>query len=68
MLLSRKFVSDYIDLPQNLTIEQIANDMTNVGNEYEVASPLINCTNLINSLLISNTTTKFDLQFYIISA
>ena len=47
MLLSRKFVSDYIELPQNLTIESIANDMTNVGNEYDKAAPLINCTNLI---------------------
>ena len=35
MLLSRKFVSDYIDLPEELTIETIAEDMTNVGNEYE---------------------------------
>ena len=46
MLLSRKFVSDYIDLPEDLTIEKIANDMTNVGNEYDFAGPLINCTNL----------------------
>ena len=45
MLLSRKFVSDYIDLP-DLTIEKIANDMTNVGNEYDFAGKLINCTNL----------------------
>ena len=45
MLLSRKFVSDYIDLP-DLTIEEIANDMTNVGNEYDFAGKLINCTNL----------------------
>ena len=47
MLLSRKFVSDYIDLPEELTIEQIAEDMTSVGNEYDSASSLINCTNLI---------------------
>ena len=47
MLLSRKFVSDYVDLPEDLTIEQIANDMTNVGNEYDLAGKLINCTNLI---------------------
>lgn len=46
MKLSRKFVSDYIDLDENLTIEQIANDMTSVGNEYDSASKLINCTNL----------------------
>ena len=46
MLLSKKFVSDYIDLPQDLTINEIANDMTNVGNEYDYAGKLINCTNL----------------------
>ena len=46
MLLSRKFVSDYIDLPENFTIEKIADDMTNVGNEYDFAGKLINCTNL----------------------
>lgn len=47
MLLSRKFVSAYIDLPENLTIEKIAEDMTNVGNEYDYAGKLIDCTNLI---------------------
>ena len=47
MLLSRKFVNDYIDLPEDLTTEQIANDMTSVGNEYDSAGKLINCTNLI---------------------
>jgi len=47
MLLSRKFVSEYVDLPEELTIEEIANDMTSVGNEYDYAGKLINCTNLI---------------------
>ena len=47
MLLSKKFVSDYIDLPQDLTINEIADDMTSVGNEYDFAGKLINCTNLI---------------------
>lgn len=47
MLLSRKFVSDYIDIPNDKTIIDIANDMTNVGNEYDYAGKLINCTNLI---------------------
>ena len=46
MLLSRKFVSDYIDLPDDLTITKIADHMTNVGNEYDFAGKLINCTNL----------------------
>ena len=47
MLLSKKFVSDYIDLPEELSIKQIADDMTSVGNEYDSAGHLINCTNLI---------------------
>ena len=47
MLLSRKFVSDYIDLPDGLTIEKISEDMTGVGNEYDSAGKLINCTNLV---------------------
>ncbi len=47
MLLSRNFVSDYIDLPKDLTIEQIAEDMTSVGNEYDDAGKLINCTKLV---------------------
>ena len=47
MKLSRKFVSDYIDLDDNLTINEIAEDMTGVGNEYDSAESLINCTNLI---------------------
>ncbi len=46
MKLSRKFVSDYIDLDSELTIEKIAEDMTGVGNEYDSAEKLINCTNL----------------------
>lgn len=47
MKLSRNFVSDYIDLPKDLTIEQIAEDMTSVGNEYDEAGKLINCTKLV---------------------
>ena len=34
MKLSRKFVSDYIDLP-NDDIKTIAEKMTSVGNEYD---------------------------------
>jgi len=52
MLLSRKFVSDYIDLPEELTIEEIAEDMTSVGNEYDFAGKLINCTNLTTGKVI----------------
>ena len=52
MLLSKKFVSDYIDLPEDLTIEKIAEDMTSVGNEYDFAGKLIKCTNLITGKVI----------------
>ena len=47
MKLSRKFVSDYIELDDSLSIKDIAESMTNVGNEYDTAEPWINCTNLI---------------------
>ena len=45
MKLSRKFVSDYIDLEED--INTIAEKMTDVGNEYDSAGKLINCTNLV---------------------
>ena len=47
MKLSLNFVKDYIDLDENLTVKQIAEDMTSVGNEYDEAAPLINSTNLV---------------------
>ena len=53
MILSRNFVKDYIDLDDNLTIKQIAEDMTRVGNEYDEARKFIDCTNLIIGEVIS---------------
>ena len=47
MKLSRNFVKDYIGLDDKLTINEIAEAMTSVGNEYDEAGSLINCTNLI---------------------
>lgn len=47
MILSRNFVKDYIDLDDNLDIKTIGEDMTRVGNEYDVAEKFINCTNLV---------------------
>ncbi len=47
MILSRKFVGDYIDLDDKLTIKQIAEDMTRVGNEYDKCQKLINADNLV---------------------
>ena len=45
MKLSRKFVSDYIDI--NDDINTVAEKMTGVGNEYDSAGKLINATNLV---------------------
>lgn len=47
MILSRNFVKDYIDLDDNLDIKTIAEDMTRVGNEYDVAEKFVNATNLV---------------------
>ncbi len=52
MKLSRKFVSDYIDLDENLSIENIADAMKNVGNEYDFAGPLVDCTKLVTGEVI----------------
>lgn len=47
MILSRKFVSEYIDIPETETIKDIADKMTNVGNEYDYASKYITASNLV---------------------
>ncbi len=47
MVLSRKFVSDYIDIDDNVTIKELADNLTNVGNEYDSCGKLIECTNLV---------------------
>ena len=47
MKLSRNFVKDYVDIDDDLTIHQIAEDMTRVGNEYDSAEKLVNATNLV---------------------
>jgi len=47
MKLSRKFLSDYIDIPDSVTINELAEKMTHVGNEYDSAEKLINATNLV---------------------
>ena len=46
MILSKKFVKDYIDI-EDIEINTLAEDMTRVGNEYDSAEKLINATNLI---------------------
>ena len=47
MILSRKFVGDYIELDESLSIDKIASDMTSVGNEYDKCGKLIDADNLI---------------------
>lgn len=47
MILSRNFVRDYIDIDDNLTIKDIAEDMTRVGNEYDSCGKLIDATKLV---------------------
>lgn len=45
MKLSTNFVKDYVDI--DVDLKQLAEDMTNVGNEYDSCENLINATNLV---------------------
>lgn len=45
MKLSTNFVKDYVDIP--VDYKTLADDMTNVGNEYDSAEKLVNATNLV---------------------
>ena len=47
MKLSLNFVKDYIDLDENLSVEQIAEAMTKAGSEYDSAEKLVNASKLI---------------------
>ena len=47
MKLSLNFVKDYIDLDEDLTVEQIADAMTKAGSEYDEAGKLVNATKLV---------------------
>ncbi len=47
MKLSRKFVEDYIALPKDISIKDLAEAMTKVGNEYESAKRLSSATNIV---------------------
>ena len=46
MRLSKNFVNDYIDV-KDIDIETLAEDMTRVGNEYDIAKKLVEASNLI---------------------
>ena len=45
MLLSRKFLNDYVDV-NDIDTKELADKMTNVGNEYDKVGKLINATNI----------------------
>lgn len=47
MKLSTNFVKEYVDIPENIDVKRLAEDMTRVGNEYDLAEKLINATNLV---------------------
>ena len=40
MRLSKSFVNDYIDV-KDIDIDSLAEDMTRVGNEYDIAKRLV---------------------------
>ena len=45
MKVSRKFLSEYVDIP--VSTSELAEDMTNIGNEYDSCEKLIPATNLV---------------------
>ena len=45
MKLSTNFVKDYVDI--DVDVKTLAEDMTNVGNEYDEAGKLLNATKLV---------------------
>ena len=47
MILSKNFLKDYVDIDENIDIKTLAENMTRVGNEYDVAQKLIPATKLI---------------------
>ena len=46
MRLSRKFLSDYIDIA-DIPTDKLASDMTSIGNEYDYCGKLVDVTNLV---------------------
>ena len=47
MKLSRKFISDYVNIPSSVSTKNLADEMTNIGNEYDSVEKLIPATNLV---------------------
>ena len=46
MILSKKFVNDYTPL-KDITLDDLANRMLKLGNEYESYNKLVNASSLI---------------------
>ena len=53
MKLSTNFVKDYVDV--DVDVNQLAEDMTRVGNEYDSAEKLINATKLVIGEIVECT-------------
>ena len=53
MKLSTNFVKDYVDI--DVDVNQLAEDMTRVGNEYDSAGKLINATKLVIGEIVECT-------------
>ena len=53
MKLSTNFVKDYVDI--DVDVNQLAEDMTRVGNEYDSAEKLINATKLVIGEIVECT-------------
>ena len=53
MKLSTNFVKDYVDI--DVDVNQLAEDMTRVGNEYDSAGRLINATKLVIGEIVECT-------------
>ena len=47
MKLSLNFVKDYVDIDENIKVEELAEVMTRAGSEYDSAEKLVNATKLI---------------------
>ena len=47
MILSTNFLKDYLELDEDIDINELAEKMTSIGNEYDSAKKFIDATNLI---------------------
>ena len=65
MKLSLNFVKDYVDLDENLTVEEIAEAMTKAGSEYDSAEKLAvicDSSKLFDFISISDKIGIYEIQ------